>query len=194
MSLTEAFRSIVRNINRDPYEDGVELLRGLAEKGRLVTEETHPTNEPVRPACASCGQSIPKDTVLMMTSLEGVNGADLAERFYARLFEIRPDLRELFPDVPTQSGRLAGALVGLAKWFDPQDTDAMGRLYGALQTMGWAHLRFSPAPSLVDYADVKTALVATLTDYQVGPAAMAAWSRAYDYAAGVMLATQATGR
>lgn len=145
--------------------------------------------------CGECGQPVPSDSELMLSSLAGADTRVLVERFYETLFEMAPNVRPLFPDDMTeQNSRLGGALVALATYFKTDDPEAMQTLYQSLQTMGWAHKRFTPEPGLEEYETVRVALVRVLVHAGVSPLALAAWNRAYHYAAGVMIATQATAK
>jgi hemoglobin-like flavoprotein len=95
-----------------------------------------------------------------------------------------------------QRDKLAKALVALATMYDPSDADAMARLDTALTSMGARHASFArrdgtvSGATLAEYNLVKRALMDILSA-GLGPkltaAHAAAWSQAYDDAAGTML-------
>lgn len=98
-----------------------------------------------------------------------------------------------------QRDRLLGALVALSQSYDRTDFAAMNRLDIALASFGRHHAAFArpdgtvSGATLEEYAAVKAVLFATLIDAAGEawkPEYTAAWSDAYDYAAGVMMAEQ----
>lgn len=152
------------------------------------------------PTCPHCGAPVRTDSQLLADSLALVadRGADLIATFYGLLFRRRPDLRPLFPeDMSVQQEKLLGAVVTLAQRFDPDNDDAMDWLDQQLTAMGRAHTRFAPQPGPLEYGVVGDALLTTLADFAGSAWTQQyadAWRRAYWYAAGRMLAAQATHR
>lgn len=169
-----------------------------------------------RPECPAChGKGYVMSTSDLLREsigLVGDNGDLLVREFYASLLDAAPNLAPLFPpDLLTaasgdelsagygQRSRLLGALVSLSQTYDPDDSNAMTALDTALSAWGGRHGAFQrpdgtvSGASLEEYAAVKGVLFRVLVlaagdlwrdEYT------RAWSEAYDYAAGVMLAAQ----
>jgi hemoglobin-like flavoprotein len=128
----------------------------------------------------------------------GTDGGDeLVRRFYIRLFEVAPDLRTLFPDdITIQEEKLLSGIVSLLQLFKAGD-DQMEALDSALAKFGRSHTRFDPAATIEEYAAVKGVLfevAAGMLGDKLTPRHVAALTRAYEYAAGMMLAAQATAK
>lgn len=169
-----------------------------------------------RPPCTHClgkGYVMTTNDLLRESIALVADGGDMVvKEFYTRLLAEAPHLASLFPpDLLTaangdelsagygQRNRLLGALVALSQSYDPTDPEGMDRLDTALNAYGGRHAAFQrpdgtvSGASLEEYAVVKAVLFGTLVA-AAGPAwrpqYTAAWSEAYDYAAGVMLAAQ----
>lgn len=159
------------------------------------------------PACKGTGY-MPSQNDLLRESiaLVGDGGDMVVKEFYTRLLQAAPDLASLFPadllradETHHQRDRLLKALVALSQSYDRTDFAAMNRLDIALASFGRHHAAFArpdgtvSGATLEEYAAVKSVLFATLTDAAGEawkPEYTAAWSDAYDYAAGVMMAEQ----
>lgn len=151
------------------------------------------------PRCAHCGGRMPTDHELLMEIYEWVApiGPQAMHQFYENLFAADPDLRELFPEeIETQEEKLLSAIVALLRLFNAGETE-MEQLDSALARYGRSHTRFDPPATIEEYATVKTVLFGVL-----GPALgskltkshLNVLTRAYEYAAGKMLAAQATAK
>ncbi len=143
------------------------------------------------------GSVVPTDHELLTQVLEWLApaGPQAMHLFYGRLFEAAPELRDLFPErIEMQEERLLSAIVHLFTLFDAGD-DAMEQLNNELARFGRSHTRFDPPATLKEYAAVKTVLFGVLTEMlgdKLTPQHSAALVRCYEYAAGRMLAAQAT--
>lgn len=126
------------------------------------------------------------DAVLIRRTLDELRPvADTATSyFYALLFVRHPLLRDLFPAaMDVQRDRLFGALLAAGEHFD----DA-GTLTAYLSALGRGHRKYGARPE--HYPAVGEALLATLERYASacwGPAAEAAWVRAYTAISQVMI-------
>lgn len=107
--------------------------------------------------------------------------------FYTRLFAEHPDIRPMFPRseeaMAGQGEKLVKAIVALVTHFAAPE-----QLTPALMTMGRRHEQYGVR--LEHYAAVGTVLLATLRDFAGDawtPTFEQAWSRAYTFAAGVMM-------
>lgn len=175
----------------------------------------HAVVSPHREACEHCGGTgyMPgiSDYLRESIALLGDQGDAVVRTFYGVLFRGAPEMVSLFPGNPTegdlgsdhkgakQRELLLAALVALSDLYDPDDPDRMQRLDTALASFGRKHAAFTrpdgtiKGATLEEYAAVKTALFATLVQ-AAGNAWKAeyteAWSQAYDYATGSMLAEQ----
>lgn len=149
--------------------------------------------------CAVCGGRIPSDHELLMEILTWLapDGEDFVHQFYIDLFEAAPDLRPLFPDdIKIQEEKLLTAIVSLLRLFKAGEQE-MDQLNSALARYGRSHTRFDPAATIEEYAAVWTVLAGVaarmlgekLTDRHVR-----ALRRAFEYGAGMMLASQATAK
>jgi hemoglobin-like flavoprotein len=168
-----------------------------------------------REQCEHCGGTgyMPaiSDYLRESISLLGDQGDEVVRTFYGVLLRSAPDLVSLFPGNPTegdlgtdhrgakQRERLLGALIALSDLYDPDDDAKMERLDTALASFGRSHAAFVRPDGTImgatieEYAAVKTALFSTLVKAAGNawkPEYTAAWSQAYDYASGVMLAEQ----
>ncbi len=99
------------------------------------------------------------------------NGSVVAAAFYARLFDLAPDLRPMFSDdMAEQHRKLSATLVvaisSLRNW------EALGPTLSALARR---HVGYGVAPW--HYAVVTQALLDTLTSGGVDDATVAAWNR-----------------
>jgi hemoglobin-like flavoprotein len=96
--------------------------------------------------------------------------------FYARLFELAPTLRPLFPDdLSSQRGKLTHMLVMLVAALDRPDT-----LRPVLATLGDRHRSYGVVKA--DFIVVGQALIDTLGAHlgeQFGPADRSAWTALY---------------
>lgn len=180
----------------DPLTDTAER-RFMGVPGLSPAEE-EPTHDGER--CEVCGQRIPTDHELLAELLGwlGIDGGgELVRRFYIRLFEVAPDLRPLFPaDIKIQEEKLLSGIVSLLQLFRAGD-DQMEALNAALAKFGRSHTRFDPAATIEEYAAVKGVLfevAAGMLADKLTPRHVAALTRAYEYAAGMMLAAQATAK
>jgi hemoglobin-like flavoprotein len=149
--------------------------------------------------CATCGGKIPGDHDLLTEILSWLApaGEEFVSQFYIRLFEAHPELRPLFPeDIKIQEEKLLSAVVSLLKLFKAGD-DEMEKLDSALSRFGRSHTRFDPAATIEEYAAVWAALADTATEMlgeKLTDRHAKALRRAYEYAAGKMLAAQATAK
>lgn len=172
------------------------------------------TTEGHRVACTHCegaGYVIRTTSELLRESIGLVgDGGDMVVReFYTRLFAVAPDLAALFPpdllttdETKRQRDRLLKAIIALSQSYNTDDPAGMDRLDTALAAFGRSHSKFrypdgsERGATLEQYAVVKAVLfevlVAVAGDKWV-PAYTEAWSEAYDYAAGVMLAEARRG-
>lgn len=118
-----------------------------------------------------------------------------ADLFYRRLFELRPDYRQLFPeDMSNQKRKLVKMLAFIVKsldWLDEQwkeDVAPNEDLMLVVLAMGRRHSLLYRIPDS-SYAVVGEALIWTL-DYGLGdaftPAVRNAWLRLYTYLATAM--------
>lgn len=149
--------------------------------------------------CPQCGAVIKNDHDLLDELLGWLApaGGEFVHRFYVRLFEVAPYLRELFPaQIELQEEKLLSAIVSLLQLFQAGEAQ-METLNSALARFGRSHTRFDPAATIEEYAVVKTVLVeiaGQMLGEKVTPRHTAALTRAYEYAAGMMLAAQATAK
>ncbi|MFI0368499.1 globin domain-containing protein [Actinomadura sp. 1N219] len=116
-------------------------------------------------------------------ALVAVNGADVAEYFYADLFAREPQLRSMFPAGMTrQHELLLGALSQIVSTVDDED-----ELVPFLRDLGRRHHGFGVVAE--HYAPVGASLIATLA-YFSGPAWTEDlehdWTAAYGLVAKVM--------
>lgn len=107
-----------------------------------------------------------------------------ASDFYARLFELAPGARELFPaDLSAQSEKFAQTLATVVAFADDPAT-----LVQPLRQLGARHLRYGAQPQ--HYAPVGEALLGTLearTPGGLNGAARHAWRRVYGWVVAEML-------
>lgn len=197
--------------------EGIPPLERPAYPSRLAARAAvpHAIVSPHREMCEHCGGSgyMPgiSDYLRESIALLGDQGDAVVRTFYGALFRSAPELVSLFPGNPVegdlgtdhkgakQRELLLGALVALSDLYDPDDADRMQRLNTALASFGRKHAAFTrpdgtiKGATLEEYAAVKGALFATLVQ-AAGNAWKAeyteAWSQAYDYATGSMLAEQ----
>lgn len=176
-------------IQRDPdpvVDSGVHYFSGLTEATAGDTE-----------SCPTCGRPYMSDHQLLVQVLDWLapSGAEAVRIFYQRLFTAAPHLRTLFPEkIQTQEEKLLSAITALLRLFKSSESD-MEQLDSALAKYGRSHVRFDPPASLEEYALVKKLLfevVAELLGDKLTDRHAAALTRAYEYAAGTMLAAQAT--
>jgi hemoglobin-like flavoprotein len=157
------------------------------------------------PHCRGTGKILTTNDLLRESiALVGDQGDDVVREFYRRLLDAAPGLAELFPadllaedTIKGQRDKLLQALIALANLYDPENADQMGILDTHLAVFGRSHGTFYRASegvtrgaTLDEYQAVKVVLFGTLRDF--GEALWlseydAAWSEAYDYAAGAML-------
>jgi hemoglobin-like flavoprotein len=114
-------------------------------------------------------------------------GDALVERFYQRVFDVNPELQELFAstDMATQKRILLSTLVLLRK-----SLRDLGAIVPALQSLGVKHAGFGVRPE--DYAAIGVALLGTMAELggaEWRPEYSAAWAEAY----GVVQATMLSG-
>lgn len=111
------------------------------------------------------------------------NEAPFAAAFYARLFQIAPELRPMFPADLSQQGRKL--ITTLA--FAVQALDRPAELAPVVETLGARHVAYGVTPA--QFAPVGQALLDTLA-VALGAAfdetARAAWTAAYLALAGMM--------
>lgn len=178
------------------------------------------TEAGVHPAsCPTCGQDVPPVRVMLSDTLTRVStrSAEMVAAFYARLFEQRADLAEMFPpdlidatSAPESGGyvqreRLLNAAVAVASHFNPGNDESMAALNSALDRMGADHgdNRMTVAdpewpggrrPLLQrEYDVVNACLIATLREFHGEawtPMHTAAWWIAMTYVADRMGAAQ----
>lgn len=130
------------------------------------------------------------DQRLLVASLEAVTSSadEVVRSFYAQLFLGRPYLRNLFPaGLRADSDRLFSALIGLA-----EALEKIHELVPVLEQLGRDHRKYGIRPA--HYDAVRQALIGALEEHAGAnwrPEYAAAWTRAYDYAAGVMQSAEA---
>ena len=107
--------------------------------------------------------------------------AEVAEFFYARLFEIGPELRPLFPDDLSDLGRKLTSTMSLTIT-TIEDWDALAPILAALARR---HVAYGVEPW--HYSFVTQAFCATLKHFGATPFQMAAWRRALSLIAGHMI-------
>jgi hemoglobin-like flavoprotein len=181
-----------------------------AERGADSDEGEH---------CPTCGHATPPVRAFLEDTLQQVStrAPVVFASFYARLFDQRPDLAELFPADLTdpesdpeggghaQREKLVGAASAVASHFNSGNPDSMAGLNKALDQMGGTHgeARMTVAdenwpngrrPLLQrDYDVVNDCLIATLREFQGDtwtPMHHAAWWTAMTYVANRMGAAQ----
>jgi hemoglobin-like flavoprotein len=94
-----------------------------------------------------------------------------------------------------QVDRLFTRIVALATNFDPEDSDKMEDLASVLSRAGRSHLKFDPPAMIEEYGAVVGVFLSVLADFagrRWTPPVAKAWRKALEYAAGIMLVTQAT--
>lgn len=111
------------------------------------------------------------------------HGAQVPRFFYARLFLVHPELRELFPvSMAAQSDRLVGALARVVSGVDDLPT-----VVPVIEQLGRDHRKFAVRPE--HYPLVGEALLATLAhflDDEWSPDLAADWTEAFNTVAQVM--------
>ncbi|MGA8116421.1 MAG: globin domain-containing protein [Actinocatenispora sp.] len=158
----------------------MQLRRSLRDDGpRAPRRRNRPTEYPQRR----------DDQALMVESLEAIGAAadEVVRAFYAHLFTDRPFLRNMFPaDLHPDTDRLFNALIGLAEALDD-----LRHLVPILEQLGRDHRKYGLRPA--HYDAVRDALVTSLSTHG-GPDWRVeyeeAWTRAYDFAAGIMQAAE----
>lgn len=140
-----------------------------------------------------------RDKRLLDQSLARIapNAQKVVGVFYAHLFSQHPSLRSMFPaDMNQQQEKLVTAIIALVTHFDEPD-----KLVPALQHMGHTHaIPRGPGQALITiehYAWVEAALAHALKFYEGEhwtPELANAWIRAYEFAAGTMIAAAALSR
>lgn len=107
-----------------------------------------------------------------------------AARFYARLFELAPHARALFPaDLHAQQEKFAHTLATIVSFIDDPATLAPG-----LRQLGLRHVAYGTQP--IHYAIVGEALLSTLdsiSEVGLSDAARQAWRRLYGWIVAEML-------
>lgn len=203
----------------DPADVARWKREGISTTGTNIAAGKAPVPTPIiNPAridCTHCGGRgyVPGLNDLLNESLAllGDQGDEVIRAFYSRLFMVASGLAALFPGNPTegdlgtdhkgarQRERLLNAIAALADLYDPADADKMERLDSALERFGRSHAAFArpdgtiKGATIEEYAAVKDALFTTLvrTAQDAWKAEYTeAWSQAYDYAAGMMVAAQ----
>jgi hemoglobin-like flavoprotein len=127
------------------------------------------------------------DTAVLEASFDllAPRGDELVERFYERLFEAAPEVRPLFAgaDLVNQRTKLLATLVLLRKSL--RDLPAIAP---RLRTLGALHVAYGARPDY--YPVVAEAMLGAMAEV-AGPAwtlpVAAAWTRALNFVAGVML-------
>lgn len=158
-----------------------------------------PAAPPEGARCPHCGGRMPTDHELLTEALGWLkpHGNAAMHLFYERLFAAAPELRQLFPErIEEQEEKLLSAIVALLQLFKAGDEE-MEKLDSALARYGRSHTRFDPAATLEEYAAVKGVLFGVLSEMlgdRLTARHAAALVRAYEYAAGRMLISQATAR
>lgn len=155
----------------------IQLRRSLRDDGvSRAPAPPRPTGYPERLS----------DQELLVASLEAIGSAadEVVRSFYAQLFLGRPYLRGLFPaSLDTRSDRLFSALLKLA-----EQLDRVEELVPALEQLGRDHRKYGVRPSHHDA--VRQAMVGALREHAGTawrPEYEAAWNRAYDFAARIMM-------
>jgi hemoglobin-like flavoprotein len=118
------------------------------------------------------------------------HGLDVADYFYADLFERNPEYRSLFPASMNQQHKLLlDALAQIVAWVDNTE-----ELVPYLERLGQAHRGFGVTEA--HFPEVGASLIATLRHFS-GPAWDADlekdWTDAYGVVAGVMVGAGAGG-
>lgn len=116
---------------------------------------------------------------------------ELAEHFYNRLFELRPDTRKLFKvDMADQRQKLMSTLA-----LAVSNLRDLSGIELAVKQLGARHVKYGVKPA--DYADVGKALLETL-EKNLGddftPAVREAWTAVYVLVSNAMLAGAQSAR
>ena len=129
----------------------------------------------------------PHQVALVREGFERIapNAEDVGMAFYAKLFELDPKLRAMFPrDLRSQVGHLMGALAMVVR-----SLHDLGPVLGRVQALGRRHAAYDVKPE--QFATVGAAFLATLAA-GLGDAftdeARDAWSTAYSTLADAMIA------
>lgn len=132
----------------------------------------------------------PEQVTLVQESFKKVQpiAMQAADLFYGRLFELRPDLRTLFPEDLTEQKTKLMAMLGTAV----VNLHKLGEIVPAVQDLGRRHAGYGVTAG--HYQPVGEALVWTL-EQGLGdaftPAVKAAWLEAYTTLADTMKAAAA---
>jgi hemoglobin-like flavoprotein/NO-binding membrane sensor protein with MHYT domain len=116
------------------------------------------------------------------------NAAHAGDLFYERLFELRPEVRSLFPnDLTDQKGKLLAVLAGAVL-----NLHRLEEVLPVVRDLGKRHINYGVEPD--HYKAVGEALLWTMERVladQYTPAVRKAWSAAYTMLASVMIAAAA---
>lgn len=115
--------------------------------------------------------------------LHGHSRQQAVELFYANLFDLRPDLRGLFPEDMVEQSRKFSATLAVSI-FSVSDWEIFGPVVEALARR---HLRYGVSAS--DYQDVGKALAKTAAETGCTPDQIAGWNKLYDALAAHMIRT-----
>ena len=127
----------------------------------------------------------PQQIALVQSSFQSVApiGSKAADLFYDRLFEIAPEVRQLFPaDLSAQKVKLMGMLATAVN-----NLHRLDALLPSLRQLGERHRNYGVSAD--HYGPVGAALLWTLEQglgSSFSPEVRAAWSEAYHALAGVM--------
>ncbi|MFT3926196.1 MAG: protein kinase [Myxococcales bacterium] len=173
-----------RSLKRDPslrFPTAIELCGALEDLERLLRL--------VQRAPSSAPDGGQKLVVASFARIES-RAVELTARFYARLFEARPDVRGLFPaDLGEQQLKLVGALQLALEHLDRPE-----RLTPLLEELGRRHALYGVRAT--DFDDVGTALLESLAEFDSAhwnPALNAAWTGAYQQISSAMQRGMNTG-
>ena len=126
----------------------------------------------------------PEQISLIRATFQQVEADSAAAAFYARLFEIAPNARHLFPsDLAAQGQKLMATLAFVVNGLDDIET-----ILPAVRELGMRHVAYGTEPA--HYDAVGEALLWTL-EQGLGPAftedAKTAWAEAYGLLASTMI-------
>ena len=152
-----------------------------------INTEEDPVTSPYAPADtpdpAAQHQADHRFLIVTLAAV-GPTAAQLVDDFYRELFTAHPDVRPMFPpDMTAQRDKLLKAVIALATHYDRPD-----QLMPALTAMGRRHAGYGV--TIYQFAAVGAVLLDVLARHAAAvwtPAHEAAWTRAYDFAAGAML-------
>lgn len=170
----------------------------IVDSGSRMYRAPNPTHHDGE-RCEHCGARVPDDHDLLTEVFNWLapSGNEAMHRFYVHLFELAPYLRELFPkEIEEQEEKLLAGIQAVLLLFNAGE-DEMEQLNSELARLGRSHTRFDPPATWEEYGVVKRVLFDILGDMlgdKLTPRHIAVLVRAYEYTAGMMIASQATAK